>query len=536
MEQYGFDSWLEGWAPVTNSSMQAITNAVQSPATNFSWFSEGANCLRVECDIRTNANKTLGRVFVDMRKHLGFSIPVPANLSNVWVSYHFIWPTGRNAASGTNRFRFFTTDENGKFQYYGSFTTPTQWQSVGTSGLYMTSAFYVTRTNGTEDAGFNPARIVSLGMDVAPGVGSTGVYKGPIFIDMVQFAAPPWRCPTPTNQMYTFDTTAEGFQLQTWWDSQAITNLYRTTAGPSNASGCLAVDVNLNWNTTNRTKGEVYVDMGNTAPTSMPTMIVPADLDGKLVSAWVYCPPGLRGPETNRNTLQLFCKDSSWRSFYGTPEHIVSNYWMCVTMRPATNAAYQGYKQDGFDASKVRLIGLKISTASGGNATYSGKMYFDALSFGALPQPVTPFSPPTNEVYSFATSDEGFELQTWQDSQACTSLARVASGPANTTACLAVSVHLDEGTTNFGKGEVFLDMAQHLPGGIVIPANLRDRPVTAWVYCPVPLGGPSTNPNSVQVFCKDANWKALYGSPAQVVQESWMPVSVTPGARLRTSW
>ncbi len=522
MEQYGFDSWVEGWAPTTNSSMQAITNAVQAPATFYSWFNEGANCLRIDCDIRTNANRNLGRVLVDMRKDLGFSIPVPANLSNHVFRYKMIWPTGGDNARGTNRYRFFTTDVNGKFQYYG-------WYNVATGGVYVDAGLIIRATNGTEDAGYDPCRIVNVGLDVATGAGSTGTYRGPIYVESVQFDAPPARCPTPTNQMYSFDTTSEGFQLQTWWDSQAITNLYRTTAGPSNASGCLAMDVNLNWNTTNRTKGEVYVDLANSAPTNMPTMVIPADLDGKVVQAWVYCPAGLRGPETNRNTLQLFCKDSSWRSFYGTPEHVVSNYWMCVAMTPGTNAAYQGWKQDGFDASQVRLIGLKLSTASGGNATYSGRMYLDALSFGAQPAPVTPFSPPTNEVYSFAAGDEGFELQTWQDSQACTALARVVSGPANTTACLAVSVHLHEDTTNFGKGEVFLDMAQHLPNGIVIPANLRDRAVTAWVYCPAPLGGPGTNPNSVQVFCKDANWKALYGSPVQVVQESWMPVSVTPG-------
>ncbi len=529
IEQYGFDSWIEGWAPTTNPSMQAITNAAQAQPLGYSWFDEGAHCLRVECDIRTNANKTRGRVLVDMTKTLGFGIAAPVNLSNTWVDYHFIWPAGGDASCGSNRFRMFTTDQAGKFQYYGSYMGTTQWTTVATNGVYLQWDAYVCKTNGTEDAGFDPGHIVSFGMDVAPCVGSTGVYRGPIYLDAIAFDVPPSLCPPMSNSLYTFDTTSEGFQLQTWWDSQAITNLYRTTTGPSNASGCLAMDVNLDWSTTNRTKGEVYVDMAGAAPTSMPTMTVPTDLDGKLVRAWVYCPAGLRGPETNRNTLQLFCKDSSWRAFYGTPEHIQSNYWMCVAMTPSTNVAYQGYKQDGFDASKVRLIGVKLSTASGGNATYAGKMYLDTLSFGAVAAPVTPFTPPTNEVYSFATSSEGFELQTWQDSQACTSLARVASGPANTTACLAVSVHLDEETTNFGKGEVFVDMAQHLPNGIVIPANLRDQAVTARVYCPAPLGGPSTNPNSVQVFCKDANWKAFYGAPVQVVQESWMPVSVAPG-------
>jgi nitrate reductase NapE component len=218
MEQYGFDSWLEGWAPTTNTTMQAITNVVQSPATNAAWFGEGANSLRIECDIRTNANKNLGRVSVDLRKDLGFSIPVPANLSNLLFRYKMIWPTGGNGARGTNRYRLFTADVSGQYQYYG-------WYNVGTNGLYTDAGFYVSATNGTEDAGYDPCRIVSVGMDVAPGVGSTGVYNGPVFIESIQFDAPPALCVTPTNQKYTFDSGSEAFQLQTWWDSQAITNL-----------------------------------------------------------------------------------------------------------------------------------------------------------------------------------------------------------------------------------------------------------------------------------------------------------------------
>jgi len=423
MEQYGFDSWLEGWTTATDSSMQGITNVVQSPATNAVWFGEGAQCLRVECNIRTNANMNVGRVQVDMRQSLGFGIPLPANLSNQWVQYNMIWPTGGDAARGTNRFRWFAMDENGKYQYYGQFLTPTQWVNIGTNGLYTDSAFLVAPTNGTEDAGFNPSKIVSLGMEVATGAGSTGVYQGPIFLEKIRFSAPPALLVAPTNQKYSFDSSAEGFQIQTWQDSQAITNVYQSATAPSNRSGALAMDVHLDWNTTNFTKGEVFVDLEWNRPTNVPAMTFPVDLDGKLVSAWVYCPAGLRGPESYRNSLQLFCKDTSWRTYYGTPEHIVTGYWMRVAMTPGTNQAYQGWKDAGFDASKVRLIGLKVSTASGSDATYDGVMYMDGLSFSVPDEPLPPITNSQHyydmeEEYQarwwkFGTNPDGWNAESW---------------------------------------------------------------------------------------------------------------------------
>ena len=425
MEQYGFDSWLEGWAPTTNASMLAITNVIQSPSTNASWFGEGAQCLRVECNIRTNANQNSGRVQVDLRQYLGFTIPVPTDLSNQWVRYNMIWPTGGDAARGTNRYRWFAMDENGKYQYYGQFLTPTQWVNIGTNGAYTDSAFLVAPTNGTEDAGFNAAKIVMLGMDVATGVGSTGVYQGPIFLEKIRFDAPPALFVAPTNQKYSFDSSAEGFGIQTWWDSQAITNVYRSTTAPSNRSGALAMDVHLNWNTTNFTKGEVFVDLEWNKPTNMPAMNFPVDLDGKVVSAWVYCPAGLRGPETNRNSIQLFCKDTSWRTYYGTPEHIVTGYWMRVAMTPGTNQAYQGWSSSGFDASKIRLIGLKVSTASGGDATYDGVMYMDGLAFSVPDEPLPPITNSQHYYdmeteyqanwWKFDTNPEGWHAKSWTD-------------------------------------------------------------------------------------------------------------------------
>ena len=377
-ERYGFDTSTEDWLPCTNATMQAVTNVCQT--TNVpSSFQIGAYCLQVDLDLRTNpVAKSQGRVQADMSAFFPHAVAHPMNLSNKAVYVIFRWPTNSPAA-GTNRYRFFAADDSGRCQYFAWINV------VSTNGSWIEGPWWmINATNGTVDPGYDPCRIRHIGFDV--GTASTGSYRGPVFLESIRFDVPPGAYASPTSEWYSFTSDTEGFAYSTYDTTKACTNVRRAAAAPSNGTGCLEIDVHLDGTNSSYAAGEVSVDMQAYPPQDVS---VPIDLKGKRVSARVYCPGGLLGPESNPNYMRLFCKDDAWKSFYGSLDHIsATGYWVTISMTPDTNMPNHGWMDAGFNPSRIRMIGLSLAAGGGSTCKYDGKLYLDGLSFSATSTPI----------------------------------------------------------------------------------------------------------------------------------------------------
>ncbi len=107
---------------------------------------------------------------------------------------------------------------------------------------------------------------------------------------------------------------------------------------------------------------------------------------------------------------------------------------------------------------------------------------------------------------------------------------RPLSGPA----ALEMDVHLIGGDAHQASGEVFVDMRNCPPASETGQCfsqieNLSQQTLTAYVYCPAEAMGNPTNPNGLQLFVKDHQWRSFYGTVVPIARAGeWLQVTVTP--------
>ena len=186
---------------------------------------------------------------------------------------------------------------------------------------------------------------------------------------------------------YNFEATAQGWQAQTWVDSQAITVVARDTSKAKNGSASLRCTVNLQGGDETQlpnTKGEAWVDMQNNRPTGVTT--VPVDLSNKTVSVWVWLPEEAAGDTRRPNGIQIFFKDANWRNRYSSwnnignpPYGLETNTWVQITVNTATET--WAYDEPGFDMTRVRAVGVKIGAGGGSTATFNGSIWIDSFDW-----------------------------------------------------------------------------------------------------------------------------------------------------------
>ena len=186
---------------------------------------------------------------------------------------------------------------------------------------------------------------------------------------------------------YNFEATAQGWQAQTWVDSQAITVVARDTSKAKNGSASLRCTVNLQGGDETQlpnTKGEAWVDMQRNLPTGVTT--VPVDLSNKTVSVWVWLPEEAAGDTRRPNGIQIFFKDANWRNRYSSwnnignpPYGLETNTWVQITVNTATEQ--WAYDEPGFDMTRVRGVGVKIGTGGGSTATFNGYIWIDSFDW-----------------------------------------------------------------------------------------------------------------------------------------------------------
>ncbi len=171
---------------------------------------------------------------------------------------------------------------------------------------------------------------------------------------------------------YSFETGVQGWVIQTYTDSQAITQVAQDTTKARYGSASLRCTVNLIGGHANYSKGETFIDMQTATNMSNVT-----------VSVWVWVPSQAVGDPNAPNGIQIFFKDSAWKSKYSSWHSIgggvvVPEQWCRITVNTATE---QWGWDDGCNLSQVRLIGVKIGTGGGSTATFSGYIWIDSVNW-----------------------------------------------------------------------------------------------------------------------------------------------------------
>jgi hypothetical protein len=192
------------------------------------------------------------------------------------------------------------------------------------------------------------------------------------------------------NYGHDFGTTAwghigvsevlnEGWQHQTYYDSQGITRVRRSSERTYTGEYSLQLITQIVGGDPNISKGEAFVDLRHHAPSGVD---VPANLEGVTLRCWIYAPWASGGESDHLNGLQIFVKDENWHSEYGTWVNITEGQWNEVTLTPSRQTPHWGSMDKGFDPTRIIMIGVKVAVGSGSTAQYDGAFYMDTFKVG----------------------------------------------------------------------------------------------------------------------------------------------------------
>lgn len=114
----------------------------------------------------------------------------------------------------------------------------------------------------------------------------------------------------------------------------------------------------------------------------------------------------------------------------------------------------------------------------------------------------------------------GWSYQTFTDSQGFTDTRFCKTRSHTGTGSLCITASLLGQDSHKSKGEVFIDLRNHHPQGLMGPLNLSNATVRCWVFLPAGSSGLQSAPNGIQLFFKSDGFYSLYG-PFQNIQPSW---------------
>lgn len=178
---------------------------------------------------------------------------------------------------------------------------------------------------------------------------------------------------------YGFEGGTQGWMFRVYTDSMAITRAAQFTENAVEGSASLQCTVNLAGESPTNAKGEVYVDVVNHPP---PGIAPPLNLSNKKVSVWLYIPMEAMGDPSKPNGIQIFFKDTEFKSKYSTWKNIGStvptNQWTQITVEMTSeNWAWD----DGCDLTRVGEMGFKIGAGGGSTENWSGTFLMDNFSW-----------------------------------------------------------------------------------------------------------------------------------------------------------
>lgn len=171
---------------------------------------------------------------------------------------------------------------------------------------------------------------------------------------------------------YNFKAGIQGWVAQTYEDSQAITTVEQETSKAKYGVASLICTVDLKeYNHPNKAKGETFVDLQTSQNMSNAT-----------ATLWVWILQDAVGDPSHPNFIQVFFKDTDWKSKYSSHRNIgtdiPTNKWVKITVNTETE---QWAVDTGANLSQIRLVGVKIGTGDQSTTTFSGYIWIDSVNW-----------------------------------------------------------------------------------------------------------------------------------------------------------
>lgn len=175
--RYNFEVSAQGWTHQTWTDSQAITSIIRT--TSLSKLGSGS----IKCTVNLiggHANNSKGEAWVDMRNDPPQGVAVPTNLSNATVTVWVYLPAeavGDN--SRPNGIQIFFKDSGWASKY-------SSWNNIGTdlpTGQWSQVTVNTATENWAYEGGCNMSDVISVGVKIGAGTGSTENFSGYIYID-----------------------------------------------------------------------------------------------------------------------------------------------------------------------------------------------------------------------------------------------------------------------------------------------------------------------------------------------------------------
>lgn len=179
--KYGFESGVMGWMHQTLEDSQAVTAVAQSER-NVAKL--GCYSLKLTVDLGDRqVNKSKGEAYVDIRFFLPAKVTAPLNLEGVQISAWVYVPGAAGSPDRPNGVQLFVKDQNWRSEYGRWFNlTSARWILVTLTPLRTTPL-----RGGYMESGFDPTKIIMVGIKVGAGAGSETPYLGPIYVDAIDW-------------------------------------------------------------------------------------------------------------------------------------------------------------------------------------------------------------------------------------------------------------------------------------------------------------------------------------------------------------
>lgn len=195
---------------------------------------------------------------------------------------------------------------------------------------------------------------------------------------------------------YSFENTREGWVVETDPSSSGVLSVESSKLKNFSGDYGLKANLKLSREPSQPSQGEIRVDLESFAPGND---VGPLDLDGKVVTVWIWFPKTYEGDPKSPNGIQLFAKsveedstgNEQWSSLYGMWINAAgqSTNWMKISLKIlgknqiAQELLKKMYVDENFNPKKVRFLGLKF--AIGGKASrttkFSGDIFVDCMSW-----------------------------------------------------------------------------------------------------------------------------------------------------------
>lgn len=181
-----------------------------------------------------------------------------------------------------------------------------------------------------------------------------------------------------TPPRYSFEDGTMKWQVENQGISKAWLQVVQSDEMAKDGKYSLKIETDLTGGETPKSKGEVWINMKKNPP---PGVQVPLNLRDRTVTAWVYAPPGAEGDTSKPNGLQLFVKDTNWKTEYGIWQDVIEGQWNKISLTVGSSDPKVGHIDPGFNPGEIIALGVKMGSGGGSQAKYKGYIYLDAVGW-----------------------------------------------------------------------------------------------------------------------------------------------------------